>query len=71
MTHHLSFSRQKNRNLQTQLSCYNHLIILSPTCKMDEIPAMVAAGDFGTLGCFGGADAPVFVLSLVVTVAPT
>lgn len=38
---------------------------------MDEIPAMVAAGDFGTLGCFGGADAPVFVLSLVVTVAPT
>ena len=43
---------------------------------MDEIPAMVAAGDLGRLGCFGGdADAavaiPAFVLSLVVTVAPT
>ena len=74
----------ENRGIKTNTLVLNLLQCLaglfSPTCKMDEIPAMVAAGDFGRLCCFGGGgdtsgadvdDAPAFVLSLVVTVAPT
>ena len=48
---------------------------------MDDIPAMVAAGDLGGLCCFTGGDtadvdvaaipAAALALSLVVTVAPT
>ena len=73
----------ENRGIKTNTLVLNLLQCLaglfSPTCKMDEIPAMVAAGDFGRLCCFGGGDTsgadvddtPAFVLSLVVTVAPT